>query len=79
MQIDNDITAEHRLSKINIGNSVGRKTSISRKATKAPAKNPPYMEQLLERVNRMSGELTLVRKQIATIADSCAEVKTWRA
>jgi hypothetical protein len=78
MQIDNDITTEHRLSKINIGNSVGRKTSISKKATKAPAKNPPYMEQLLERVNRMSGELTLVRKQIATIADSCAEVKTWR-
>ncbi|XP_051190839.1 uncharacterized protein [Lolium perenne] len=71
--IDNDITAEHRLSKINIGNSVGRKTSVSRNATKAPAKNPPYMEQLLERVNRMSGELTLVRKQIATIADSCAE------
>ncbi|XP_071677942.1 uncharacterized protein [Lolium perenne] len=71
--IDNDITAEHRLSKINTANSVGRKTSVSRKATKTPAKNPPYMEQLLERVNRMAGELTLVRKQIATIADLCAE------
>jgi hypothetical protein len=40
MQIDNDITTEHRLSKINTANSVGRKTSVSRKATKTPAKNP---------------------------------------
>ncbi|KAM0920874.1 hypothetical protein ACQ4PT_007241 [Festuca glaucescens] len=71
--IDNDITTEHRLSKVNTTNSGGRKTPVSRKATKTPAKNPPYMEQILERVNRMAGEITLVPKQIATIADSCAE------
>ncbi|KAK1619597.1 hypothetical protein QYE76_025114 [Lolium multiflorum] len=31
------------------------------------------MEHILERVNHMAGEITLVRKQIASIADSCAE------
>ncbi|KAM0881996.1 hypothetical protein ACQ4PT_032612 [Festuca glaucescens] len=71
--IDNDITTEHRLSKVNTTNSGSRKTPVSRKATKTPAKNPPYMEQMLERVNRMAREITLFRKQIATIADSCAE------
>ncbi|KAM0916313.1 hypothetical protein ACQ4PT_010373 [Festuca glaucescens] len=70
--INNDITTEHRLSKVNTTNSCGRKTHVSRKA-KTPAKTPPYMEQILERVNRMAGEITLVRKQIAIIADSCAE------
>ncbi|KAM0849956.1 hypothetical protein ACQ4PT_053394 [Festuca glaucescens] len=70
--IDNDITTEHRLSKVNTANSCGRKTPVSRKA-KTHAKTPPYMEQILERVNRMAGEITLVRKQIAIIAGSCAE------